>query len=353
MPAVVQYTRSGSNPVCYLFHGRKHPTSCSCSLPLGGRLESGLLNTDDNYVAEACGLLCSLWTTPVNTSYVGYVDSRALLHRLAHPLSQLNRGRSCRFPEGLRLRMAARPIIMAIMAVLHARAAHGSVTRLLHQRSHTGAQTFSACLLSEADALANSLRHHRDEGYPARYTDFEEQLYLVECAGGDPEFCDTHVLGNTRQHVRRAQRYRTLRKMAEPGSAHNTSRDQRVFLRSTQPPVGSRDAPAHNPLGYFKWLRLPSTCPDERGDQPPGHSCLLCGEGCLASEDPWTCPAQSDSAVKHRILRYSSLSLSIFTMALEIRLSAPATVLFVTIVIALVVPPSHPPIFLPYLATHT
>eukprot|EP00808_Paulinella_micropora_P023388 g31270.t1 len=42
----------------------------------------------------------------------------------------------------------------------------------------------------------------------------------------------------------------------------------------------------------------------------------------------------------HRLLRYSSLSFSIVAMAREVRLSAPATVLFVTIVMALIVPPS-------------
>eukprot|EP00808_Paulinella_micropora_P026882 g15617.t1 len=42
-------------------------------------------------------------------------------------------------------------------------------------------------------------------------------------AGGDVEFCGKHVLGNTRQHVRRTQRYRTLRKMVEPGCSLQAS----------------------------------------------------------------------------------------------------------------------------------
>ena len=319
---------------------------------LGGRLR----NTGDNYVAEACGLLCALWATPVNTHYTGYVDNRALLHRLSHPLSQLNKGRSYRFPEGLRLRMAARPIIMAIMAVLHARASHGSKTLLFHQRSHTRSEAFPVRLLSEADSLANMLRCSEDTTYPPRYTNFEERLYLVEGAPDDPEFCGTHILGNTREHVRRAQRYRTLRDIIKPGSAHGTACDQRAFIQSTQPPPNTRATPVHNPIAYFKWLRslrsdsalrfvlqvcagrLPSTKPDKKGDQPLQHSCLLCGEACMASEHPWTCGAPS--AVKHRLVRYSSLSFTVAEMAREASMAVPATVLFVAVVMALVVHPS-------------
>eukprot|EP00808_Paulinella_micropora_P020201 g16823.t1 len=49
----------------------------------------------------------------------------------------------------------------------------------------------------------------------------------------------------------------------------------------------------------------------------------------------------AQSAVKHRLVRYSSLSLSIAAMAREVRLSATATALFVTIVIALFPPSFH------------
>eukprot|EP00808_Paulinella_micropora_P026645 g46028.t1 len=47
---------------------------------LGGRLRNTC--DDGNYVAEACGLLCTLWATTVDNHYKCYVDNRASLHTL-------------------------------------------------------------------------------------------------------------------------------------------------------------------------------------------------------------------------------------------------------------------------------
>eukprot|EP00808_Paulinella_micropora_P000735 g21077.t1 len=48
---------------------------------------AGVSKTGDHYIAEACDLLCSLWATNLNITYVGYVDNLALLHMLAQLLS--------------------------------------------------------------------------------------------------------------------------------------------------------------------------------------------------------------------------------------------------------------------------